>query len=68
MRIIPDPSERLLHAGEVARMFRVDPRTVARWGRDNLIRRVRTPGGSWRYFEADALALLAQFDQQGAGQ
>ena len=67
MRIVPDASERLLHAGEFARMMRVDPRTVGKWGRLGRIRRVRTPGGSYRYFEADALALLAQFDRQERG-
>ena len=38
-------SERLLTPGEVALMFRVDPKTVTRWASAGRIGSIRTPGG-----------------------
>ena len=41
MTAVPEPGdladESLLTPGEVAEMFRVDPRTVTRWARDGRI-------------------------------
>jgi predicted site-specific integrase-resolvase len=59
---IPAPlvTDRYLIPGEVAAMFSVDPRTVTRWrekGRLDSVRMFLTPGGAWRYNEADLLAL-----------
>ncbi|GAA4221483.1 excisionase family DNA binding protein [Streptosporangium album] len=51
----PDP---LLTAGEVARMFRVDPKTVTRWAAAGRIGSIRTPGGHRRYSETECRALL----------
>lgn len=51
-------SERLLTPGEVADMFRVSPKTVARWASAGKITAVRTLGGHRRYRESEALALL----------
>ncbi len=52
-------NERLLTPGEVAEMFRVSPKTVARWASAGKITAVRTLGGHRRYRESEALALLA---------
>ncbi len=52
-------NERLLTPGEVADMFRVSPKTVARWASAGKITAVRTLGGHRRYRESEALALLA---------
>ena len=52
-------TERLLTPGEVARMFRVTPKTVARWANTGKITAVRTLGGHRRYRERDVLTLLA---------
>lgn len=41
-------------AGEVARVFRVDPKTVARWGAAGLLPHIKTIGGHRRYL-ADAV-------------
>src|ERR1700753_4021250 len=38
-------SERLLTPGEVAALFRVDPKTVTRWAASGRIGSIRTPGG-----------------------
>jgi excisionase family DNA binding protein len=51
-------SDRLLTPSEVARMFRVDPKTVNRWANRGRISSLRTPGGHRRYREAEVLALL----------
>jgi excisionase family DNA binding protein len=48
----------LLTPAEVARMFRVDPKTVTRWAKAGRIASLRTPGGHRRYREADVQALL----------
>lgn len=50
--------DRLLLPYEVARMFRVDPKTVSRWARAGRIRSLRTPGGHRRLYESDIRALL----------
>ncbi|HEX8866244.1 MAG TPA: BldC family transcriptional regulator, partial [Lentzea sp.] len=41
-------SERLLTPGEVANLFRVDPKTVTRWATAGRIGSIRTPGGHRR--------------------
>ncbi len=57
---MPDiaPEEKLLTPGEVAAMFRVDPKTVTRWAATGKIGSVRTPGGHRRYAETEVRALL----------
>ena len=51
--------ERLLTPGEVADLFRVDPKTVTRWAASGRVVSVRTPGGHRRFREADIKALLS---------
>ena len=43
--IVQNP-ERLLTPGEVALLFRVDPKTVTRWASAGRIGSIRTPGGT----------------------
>lgn len=50
--------DRLLTPGEVAREFRVDPKTVTRWAKAGKIGSVRTPGGHRRFRESEVRALL----------
>lgn len=50
--------DRLLTGAEISELFRVAPKTVARWGKAGRIRLVRTPGGHFRYFESDVRELL----------
>jgi excisionase family DNA binding protein len=52
---IDDP---LLTPAEVASMFRVDPKTVARWAKAGKLRAIRTPGGHRRYRAAEVRAIL----------
>jgi excisionase family DNA binding protein len=56
---------RLLTPGEVAVMFRVDPRTVTRWATEGRLRYIRTLGGHRRFLESEVAALLS--DESGPG-
>ena len=53
-------AEPLLTPGEVAALFRVDPRTVWRWAKEGRLGGVvRTAGGHGRYRQSVVQALLA---------
>lgn len=54
----PEPGEELLTRVEVAKMFRVDPKTVTRWANGGKLSFVRTLGGHRRYRKAEVLQLL----------
>lgn len=53
-----ESDDRLLTPGEVAALFRVDPKTVTRWASAGRIHSIRTPGGHRRFRESDVRALL----------
>ena len=57
--LIVENPERLLTPGEVALMFRVDPKTVTRWASAGRIGSIRTPGGHRRFRESEVKGLLA---------
>jgi len=50
----------LLTSGQVAALFRVDRKTVARWASTGRIGSIRTPGGHRRFRETEVRALLAE--------
>ena len=50
----------LLKPGEVAAIFGVNAKTVARWARDGHLRSLRTPGGHMRIYAEDVRALAAR--------
>ena len=54
--------DRTLTPGEVARMFRVDPKTVARWATAGRIKGFRTPGGHRRFKWSEIQAFLPPVD------
>ncbi len=56
----PSPTTNLLTPGEVAQMFRVNPKTVTRWARAGKISAIRTLGGHRRF---DALEVQAFLDR-----
>jgi excisionase family DNA binding protein len=63
-----DTGDRLLTPGEVAALFRVDPKTVTRWAAAGRIGSIRTPGGHRRFRESEVRALLegeGEFDEDG---
>lgn len=47
----------LVSTGEVARLFRVDPKTVLRWSKAGKLTPVLTPGGQRRYRQDEVDAL-----------
>lgn len=58
----------LLAPGEVAAMFRVDPKTVTRWANAGKVSSYRTPGGHRRYRQSDIENLLNKsFEAGGQG-
>jgi excisionase family DNA binding protein len=54
--------EALLTPGEVAVMFRVDPKTVTKWAKRGRLPSFRTPGGHRRFREAEVRALIDASD------
>jgi excisionase family DNA binding protein len=52
-------TDRLLTPGEVAALFRVDPKTVTRWASAGRIGSIRTPGGHRRFRESEVRSMLA---------
>ena len=50
--------DRLLTPGEVARMFRVDPKTVTRWANSGRLSPIRTLGGHRRYRRSEVEAHI----------
>ena len=54
----------LLTPGEVAAMFRVDPKTVTRWAQAGKLSAVRTLGGHRRFHENEVRQLLTGVPQQ----
>lgn len=55
---VVETGDRLLTPGEVAALFRVDPKTVTRWAAAGRISSIRTPGGHRRFRESEVRALL----------
>jgi excisionase family DNA binding protein len=53
-------TENLMTPAEVAATFRVDPRTVTRWGKEGRLTSIRTPGGHRRYQRAEVERLIAE--------
>ncbi len=50
--------DRLMTPGEVAVLFRVDPKTVTRWAKAGRLSSVLTPGGHRRFWQSEVRALL----------
>src|SRR5580698_8304761 len=58
--VVVEARDRLLTPGEVATLFRVDPKTVTRWAAAGRINSIRTPGGHRRFRESEIRDLLRQ--------
>jgi excisionase family DNA binding protein len=54
---IPE-TEHLMTPGEVASLFRVDPKTVTRWAKAGKLTSIRTLGGHRRYRSSEVRLLL----------
>ena len=57
---MPAPAQppRYLSRRGVAVRFRVSPSTITRWANKGLLKSIRTPGGHFRYPEADIEKLV----------
>jgi excisionase family DNA binding protein len=64
MTVTSGAAERLLTPGEVATLFRVDPKTVTRWASAGRIGSIRTPGGHRRFRESEVRHLLANLTSE----
>ena len=62
----PMEQEVLLTPAEVAKLFRVDPKTVTRWAKAGKITAIRTLGGHRRYRQSEIQALLKSVPNRGA--
>jgi excisionase family DNA binding protein len=62
----PVEADPLLTSAEVAVLFGVDRRTVARWAREGVLPAAPTPGRHLRFHEADVRALLKGRQAAGA--
>jgi len=53
----PKEAPVLMTPGEVAKIFRVDPKTVTRWAHAGKIRSTRTPGGHVRFYREEIMEM-----------
>lgn len=58
MATMTNEAEELLTPSEVAKLFRVDPKTVTRWAKSGKLSSIRTLGGHRRYRAAEVHRLL----------
>jgi excisionase family DNA binding protein len=52
--------DQLLTPAEVAKLFRVDPKTVTRWAKGGKLSSIRTLGGHRRYHAEEINRALSQ--------
>ena len=62
----PVEQEVLLTPAEVAKLFRVDPKTVTRWAKAGKITAIRTLGGHRRYRQSEIQALIKANPAKGS--
>jgi excisionase family DNA binding protein len=62
----PAEQETLLTPAEVAKIFRVDPKTVTRWAKAGKITAIRTLGGHRRYRRSEIQAIIKNQPSEGA--
>lgn len=55
---------KLLTPGEVAAIFRVDPKTVTRWAASGKLASIKTPGGHRRIYESSVNELLEASNEE----
>ena len=61
----PVEQEILLTPAEVAKLFRVDPKTVTRWAKAGKITAIRTLGGHRRYRQSEIQNFLKSNPMKG---
>jgi excisionase family DNA binding protein len=63
VRAILHQEGRVLTPGEVAILFRVDPKTVTRWAAAGKLRSIKTPGGQHRFSTDEIRKRLEEMGQ-----
>ena len=63
----PAEQEVLLTPAEVAKLFRVDTKTVTRWAKAGKLTSIRTLGGHRRYKESEVRQLLKATNPSESG-
>lgn len=58
--------DEILTPAEVARIFRVNPKTVTRWARAGKVPAIKTLGGHRRFRRTDVEAALAAAQEDAA--
>lgn len=64
MATMTNEDEELLTPSEVAKLFRVDPKTVTRWAKAGKLSSIRTLGGHRRYRASEVHGLLRGQDAE----
>ena len=59
--------DQLLTPAEVAKLFRVDPKTVTRWAKGGKLSSIRTLGGHRRYRKEEIDRALSQVSEVTGG-
>lgn len=57
--------DKLMTPSEVAKLFRVDPKTVTRWAKDGKLSSIVTPGGHKRFWRSYIIKLLEGNTDEG---
>lgn len=60
-------ADALLTPGEVAALFRVDPKTVTRWAQAGKLSSIRTLGGHRRFLESEVRSLMQGVEREQPG-
>lgn len=63
----PAEDEIYLFGSEVARLFDVSPKTVARWAKDGKLPHFRTLGGHRRYKLGEIRQIIRRLDSTSGG-
>jgi excisionase family DNA binding protein len=58
-----EPAEDLLTPAEVAKIFRVSPKTVTRWARAGRVSAIRTLGGHRRFRADEIRRVLGELEE-----
>lgn len=59
-----DPTKALLTPGDVAKLFRVDPKTVTRWANKGKLNSIVTPGGHRRFRKSEVDKYLPEEENE----
>jgi excisionase family DNA binding protein len=60
-----DDEDKMMTPGEVAELFRVDPKTVTRWATGGRLASIKTPGGHRRFRTKVVMEYLRRNGRDG---